>query len=151
MHISCVRGSPLIRTILILAVLVASGIGFARLTHRGSVEPAGQGIDPVVLGYPSGFPAKVYLVFSAAPGEVILRSPGKVVALSAESSTSFSGQALISDSTPVLFLTATRTEPSEEEAPPFFAKLVVEAEGKKTFTHIFDSPGDIDDFVELPF
>jgi hypothetical protein len=32
-----------------------------------------------------------------------------------------------------------------------FAKLVVEAEGKETFTHVFDADGDIDDFVELPF
>jgi hypothetical protein len=40
----------------------------------------------------------------------------------------------------------------EEESPtPRFAKLVIEAPGEKTFTHVFDAAGDIDDFVELPF
>lgn len=31
-----------------------------------------------------------------------------------------------------------------------FAKLTLEAPGQPTFTHIFDAPGDIDDFLELP-
>lgn len=138
----------MIRTFLILAALVVSGIGFARLTQKGAEMPIA---NPIVVTDPAEIRAKVHLVFSVAPTVVVLESSGKPVGFSAESSTSFSGQALISEASPVLILTATRTKPTEGEVPPFFAKLIVEAEGKETFTHVFDADGDIDDFVELPF
>lgn len=69
--------------------------------------------------------------------------------LKADSETTFSGDVLITHS--VLFLKATRKDAPTQGKGSFFAKLTVEAPGKETFTHVFDAPGDIDDFVELPF
>jgi len=41
-----------------------------------------------------------------------------------------------------------RNPPSVDEQR--FAKLILEPAGKPTFTHVFDSSGDIDDLLELP-
>ena len=62
-----------------------------------------------------------------------------------------SGTAYIDPENPVVFLKVSSLAKAADDGQRIFAKLVVEAEGEATFTHVFDADGDIDDFVELPF
>lgn len=146
------RGSPLIRTFLILAALVVSGIGFARLTHKETAATGKQGAKVTVTS--EEIPAKVFLTFSEAAGFVYLESGEKGIGTglpgSVEKKTwrEFSSEITIDKKEPLIFLNVIWSQDSGNRR---FAKLVVEAEGEKTFTHIFDADGDINDFVELPF
>lgn len=158
MHISCVRGSPLIRTVLVLLALVASGFGFVRLTSQ-SMMLADDGV-PVMLAEKEELliPAKVRLILSRPAGFFELKIGERTVNLKhgdpwelSKKSWEFTGEAMIDPDSPVVFLKVACVPPASGDTAPVFAKLVVEAEGKKTFTHVFDAPGDIDDFVELPF
>ncbi len=141
------RGSPLLRTILILAALVVSGLGFVRLTHK-EAPPLGRSDDAKREdANVSRIPAKVYLSLSGLPGFVSLKVGDQEVTLHNDQHADFSGSVSIEPDHAVVFLKVACASPS----PRIFAKLVVEAEGMETFTHVFDATGDIDDFVELPF
>lgn len=146
------RGSPLIRTFLILAALVLSGIGFARLTHKGSTV-AGGSVEEVTAESEM-IPAKVFLTFSEAAGSVQLNSGDRSIVaglpgnLEKMTWREFSTEMTIDKNEPVIFLNVVWSQDSGNRR---FAKLVVEADGQETFTHVFDADGDIDDFVELPF
>ncbi len=146
------RGSPLLRTFLILAALVVSGIGFARLTHKGTTVNAGSVEE--VTARSEKISAKVFLTFSEAAGSVQLNSgdrsimaglPGNLEKMTWRE---FSTEITIEKKEPVIYLNVVWSQVSGNRR---FAKLVVEAEGRETFTHVFDADGDIDDFVELPF
>lgn len=152
MHISCVRGSPLIRTVLVLLALVVSGIGFARLTDRKA--------DPVVVTDPAAradgsgkmIPALARITLSEIPGSIALKSGEQLVDLKHDGSGVFTGKLEIDPANPILFLEVACVSPKVGVlGGSNFAKLVIEADGEETFTHVFDAPGDIDDFVELPF
>lgn len=142
------KGSPLIRTFLILAALVVSGIGFARLTHRGTaVLP-----PPIESRVESDrIPAKVYLTLSHLSGFYALTVGEENVPLERGAEGELAGMVSIDPDHPVLFLKVSCLAKAPDDGQRIFAKLVVEAEGKETFTHVFDAEGDIDDFVELPF
>ena len=142
----------MLRTFLILAALVVSGIGFARLTHKGAEVPA-ESVEEVTAKNEM-IPAKVFLTFSEAAGSVQLNSgdrstmaglPGNLETMTWRE---FSTEITIEKKEPVIYLNVVWSQVSGNRR---FAKLVVEAEGRETFTHVFDADGDIDDFVELPF
>lgn len=146
------RGSPLLRTFLILVALVVSGIGFARLTHKGTTVTAGSVEE--VTAKSEKISAKVFLTFSEAAGSVQLNSgdrsimaglPGNLEKMTWRE---FFTEITIEKKEPVIYLNVVWSQVSGNRR---FAKLVVEAEGRETFTHVFDADGDIDDFVELPF
>ncbi|QTN33993.1 hypothetical protein HZ994_17270 [Akkermansiaceae bacterium] len=84
-------------------------------------------------------------------GSIELEIGGGAVELTRQEQWDFSGTALIDPSDPIVSLKALPNDPKRTGVPRMFAKLVVETEGKKTFTHVFDATGVIDDFVELPF
>lgn len=155
MHISCVRGSPLLRTILVLGVLCISALGFVKLTGGG-----GKAVKPVVESEMGGheenarekmIPAKVRLTLSCMAGMVDVSAGADRMEVEAASSHEFSGDMEIDPENPVIFVKVACIVPEGGGNVRNFAKLVVEAEGKETFTHVFDAEGDIDDFVELPF
>lgn len=142
----------MIRTLLILAALVVSGIGFARLTHKETAANGPQGVEEPARS--EEISAKIFLTFSEAAGSVQLNSgnrsimaglPGNEAKMT---SREFSAELTIEKNEPVIFLNVVWSQDSGNRR---FAKLVVEAEGQETFTHVFDADGDIDDFVELPF
>jgi hypothetical protein len=143
-----VRGSPLIRTFLILAALVVSGIGFARLTQRGTVEPETK--NPVEMPESADLPitAKFSLILSASPSSVELDGNAGTFQLEGDLAAELLGKLKID---PKARLVSLKVNWDEDSTSRRFAKLVIEAPGKKTFTHFFDADGDIDDFVELPF
>lgn len=151
MHISCVRGSPLVRTILVLLALVASGIGFARLTGIRAEAPR-------ILGKPvsedtsdtmkPALEAKVFVTLSGPATSVKIDGYRGAVDLGEPVDGIYSGTVSVAPDSKVLLLTV---KWADEAKGRCFAKLVVEAKHRETFTHVFDAPGDIDDFVELPF
>ncbi len=143
------RGSPLLRTFLILAALVVSGIGFARLTHKGTAVPAGSVEEVAAKSEKTS--AKVYLTLSHLSGFYALTVGEQNVPLSRGATGELVGTTLIDSNHPVVFLKVSCLAKASGDGQRIFAKLVVEAEGKETFTHVFDAAGDIDDFVELPF
>lgn len=93
-------------------------------------------------------PAKVFVTLSSPATGLGLESGNAAVDFPPNSSGNYSGELAIDAGSPVVFLNVVW---QEKEAGNRFAKLVVEAPGQETFTHIFDATGDIDDFVELPF
>jgi hypothetical protein len=151
MHISCVRGSPLIRTILVLAALVVAGIMFDRLTRERALKADDQVLVMVDEQQKNLIPAKVNLTFSRFVGFYDLKINGENVVLTRGESGDYAGSAAIDPENPVVFLKVSCVPPLAEGEGRMFAKLVVEADGQETFTHVFDAAGDIDDFVELPF
>ena len=145
------RGSPLLRTFLILAALVVSGIGFARMTHKGAALTDGEGVEMAGTSESGRIPAKVYLTLSHLPGFYALTMGEENVPLLRSADGKLSGTAYIDPENPVVFLKVSSLEKVPNDGQRIFARLVVEAEGEATFTHVFDADGDIDDFVELPF
>ena len=161
MHISCVRGSPLVRTILVLLALVASGIGFARLTDSGRKVQAPIRAPSEDSASDQKLTARFQLTFSEVASSFQMEAGGQSIQAGLPAGkgepkppirdsyfSGYSGEIEIDPRNPVLFLKVQWVSPDRVHS---FAKLVVEADGKETFTHVFDAPGDIDDFVELPF
>ena len=142
----------MIRTFLILAALVVSGIGFARLTQEKTEATGPQGVE--VPAPSEEISARVFLTFSEAAGSVRLNSGNRSIMAGLPGNEAkmtwreFSTEMTIEKNEPVIFLNVVWSQDSGNRR---FAKLVVEAEGEETFTHVFDADGDIDDFVELPF
>lgn len=134
------------RTFLILMLLLGSGLVCIRLTAKAATIETPQ---PIVEKMTELIPAKFYLTLSKNSGTTELICGDQLIELSTKDHTHFSGSGAIDPRSPVLFLKISTT--STEPRANLFAKLVVEAEGKETFTHVFDAPGDIDDFIELPF
>jgi hypothetical protein len=146
-----VRGSPLIRTFLILAALVVSGFGFARLTYQGAALTGNEGAEMAGTSESGRIPARVYLTLSHLPGFYALTMGEENVPLVRSADGKLSGTAYIDPENPVVFLEVSSLAQAPDDGQQIFAKLVVEAEGEETFTHVFHADGDIDDFVELPF
>ena len=145
------RGSPLVRTILVLLALVASGIGFARLTDTGSEVPKIRdkpGFEAVTDTVKPALEAKVFVTLSGSATSVKIDGYRGPVDLGEPIDGIYSGTVSIDPDSKILLLTV---KWAEEVKGRCFAKLVVEAKHRETFTHVFDAPGDIDDFVELPF
>lgn len=151
MPISCVRGSPLLRTVLVLLALVASGIGFARLTDRRAEvakildNPRSEAFSKTMK---PAIEAKVFLTLSGPATSVKIDGYRGAVDLGDAGDGIYSGTVSLDPDSKILLV---NVKWAEEAKGRCFAKLVVEAKYKETFTHVFDAPGDIDDFVELPF
>lgn len=92
--------------------------------------------------------ASYFLTLSAAASGIELNANAGLVKLETNSSGIYSGIISIDSRSPVAAL---KVVWKKKEAAHRFAKLVIEAEGEATFTHVFDGAGDINDFVELPF
>ncbi|MFD2256485.1 hypothetical protein ACFSSA_07350 [Luteolibacter algae] len=143
------RGSPLLRTLIILTLLFGSGLGLLKLTASEPVTPVSRKIseaggkddrDAIIARY--------FLTFSEPPIEAVLEGNGSSELDLGVDTVDFTGELTIDRTSPVVFLTAKWVG---ENVGHRFAKLVIEAPGEMTFTHVFDASGNIDDFVELPF
>jgi hypothetical protein len=121
--------------------LVVSGIGFARLTGR---ESKSADVPALPATEKSEVAARYYLTLSSDADAITLC--GEKV--SPQASGEYSGNLTFEKEAPVVTIGVAWKEGSDSH---HFAKLVIEAPGEETFTHVFDAPGDIDDFVELPF
>jgi hypothetical protein len=141
----------MIRTVLVLLALVASGIGFARLTGWGGEvsQVADRPVTTEMSGYMKpALEAKVFITLSGSARSVTINGYRGVVDFGEPVGGVYAGTVMIDRDLLMLLL---EVEWLEETKGRNFAKLVVEAKNRETFSHVFDAPGDIDDFVELPF
>ena len=148
MHIICVRGSPIFRTLLILVVVAAAGFLFVQLTEnpknlvpRNATVDSADEVNEVLV-------AKVFLTLSGKARSVEFSTNGSKVQLGQSNSETRVTDLKIAKDNPLLEIQVDWLEEVESRR---FAKVVVEAPGHATFTHVFDASGNIDDFVELPF
>jgi hypothetical protein len=137
------RGSPLLRTMAVLAALLLTGLGLARLT-----APAASVVVPAPQ--PTGSPktetrrASFELVLSATAKSITLDGGGAPLAFQ-NTSGPLTGSVELSRDQPVLSLKIAWAEMAPGHR---FAKLRLEEPGKDTRDHVFTAPGDIDDIWE---
>lgn len=137
------RGSPLKRTLVVLAALLLTGIGLARL-----IAP----VAPPISTSPPRAPAPPSPVLSAS-FDLLLSGSAKRVTLDAggaelkvhDSAGPLSGKLELSSAQPTLFL---RVEWADAASGHRFAQLRLEIPGQPTRTHVFSAAGDIDDLWE---
>jgi hypothetical protein len=140
------RGSPLIRFILLALALAAAGAGLARVTAtRKSVTP-----PPVPATGTPALPGRQvpFRLLLSAPAAVVEIDTGKLIRPPADSAT-ISGTLELDPRNPRVGLVV-RWKNAAAPGEHRFAKLTLEAPGQATFTHVFDAGGDIDDLLELP-
>lgn len=143
-HFPGVRGSPLLKSILVLLGLVVSAFGLMRLTHAKPQANAPAPAPTVAAEAPKTTKSLPYRLILSGEASEIQLSAGDGPALSATS-----GRLEIPSEQPLISLTVKwKSEPAPGEHR--FAKLILEPAGKATITHVFDAAGDIDDILELP-
>ncbi|MES2924772.1 MAG: hypothetical protein V4819_24675 [Verrucomicrobiota bacterium] len=139
------RGSPLIRFILLVFALAATGAGLLRVTAARS--PGDPAIRSAVIEKPSQSAVPFRLILSA-PAAAVEIDTGRVIRPQANQSP-ISGTLELDPNNPRVGLVV-RWKNAPTPGEHRFAKLTLEAPGQETFTHVFDANGDIDDFLELP-
>lgn len=143
-----VRGSPLIRFIVLSFALAATGAGLLRVTSARNggdhAAPAAAAGKPATAG--KAVPFRLLLSAPAAGVEI---DTGRVIRPPADESPISGTLELDPENPRVGLLVRWKNPPATGEHR--FAKLTLEAPGQDTFTHVFDAGGDIDDFLELPF
>lgn len=140
------RGSPLIRFILLVFALAATAVGLLRVTAGRTT--AGPAIHPPIVERAALAPVPFHLVLSA-PAAVVEIDTGHVIRPIADQSP-IAGTLELDPNNPRIGLVV-RWKNAAAAGEHRFAKLTLEAPGQETFTHVFDAVGDIDDFLELPF
>lgn len=141
------RGSPLIRFIILAIALAVTGAGLMRVTAtRKSVVPPPAAVTGTPALHGKQVPFRLLLSDPAATVEI---DTGKLIRPAADSAT-LSGTLELDPKNPHVGLVVRWKNPAAP-GEHRFAKLTLEAPGQETFTHVFDADGDIDDFLELPF
>lgn len=136
------RGSPLLRTLIVLAVLVLAGFGLARLTDPPT--PAPEVAKPIAVPAPQASPATFELLLSTTAKSVSLEAGGPTVVHESPVG-AITGTLEIHGEQPVIFL---KVEWADTTPGHRFAKLRIDRPGKETLEHVFSAPGDIDDLWE---
>jgi hypothetical protein len=136
------RGSPLLRTLVVLAVLLLAGFGLARLTGHSSPDPVvvDQSATPVAETSPTTFE----LLLSAAAKSVSLDAGGPAFVRESPAAP-LTGTLEVQGEHPVIFL---KVEWADTPPGHRFAKLRIDRPGEETLEHVFSAPGDIDDLWE---
>lgn len=150
MHISCVRGSPLIRTALVLLAILVSGLVFSHLTTNQESKPVTGG-EKTEIKSKRIIRAHYILTLSERAAHVEIESAGEISStnLSSESGIEpLTGDIKIDVEKPVVLLKVKWYELGDRRG---FAKLAIEAEGQETVTRVFDAEEDIDELFELTF
>lgn len=141
------RGSPLTRFIVLALALAATGLGLMRVTAvRGGALPANPG--PALGKTPATTTSVPFrLLPSSAPAAVEIDT-GTVLRPAIKGSPITGSVEMDLLNPRIALVVRWKNPPAAGEHR--FAKLTLEVPGQETFTHVFDSDGDIDDFVELP-
>jgi hypothetical protein len=138
------RGSPVLRFILLAIALMATAVGLQRVTSaRLEAKPVITVEKPTAKSMEVPF----HLVLSA-PASAVELDAGKVIRPESER-LPISGALEMDAANPQVALVVRWKNPMVE-GEHRFAKLTLEPPGEATITHVFDADGDIDDFFELP-
>lgn len=141
------RGSPLIRFFLLFIALVFAGLGLVRLTSTKVIakKVSEKPVDEPVATASTPF----HLILSSEAAEISIDSGIEPVLRPTQTGSSISGNLALDPKNPHLsILVRWKTPPVSGEHR--FAKITLEPVGQPTFTHVFDSAGHIDEFLELP-
>lgn len=139
------RGSPLLRFILMALALAATGLGLARVTAPRAEDHT---ILPMPAAVTPGGNAIPFRLLLSAPAAQVEIDTGKVVRPPLDGA-AISGVLELDAKNPRVGLVIHWKQPAAS-GERRFAKLSLESPGQKTITHVFDADGDIDDFLELP-
>jgi hypothetical protein len=127
--------------------LVIAGFGLVRLTAQ---RPAAATLPPPPPATASGTVEGSFHLLLSAPAAELLVSTGRDEWKGAAVADATAGGLLKFDkANPQISLIVRWAGPAETGGHRF-AKLTLELPGKPTITHVFDSPGDLDEFLELP-
>ncbi len=133
------RGSPILRSILLTLALLATAVGLQRVTSARS---------EIIVAAP---PEKTASPSTAIPFHLTLSAPTSSVEISGKTLTPpLSGTLEIDPANPHVALVVRWKNPAAP-GEHRFAKLTLDPPGQATITHVFDAAGDIDDLLELPF
>lgn len=143
-----VRGSPLIRFIILAIALAATAAGLlrvtaARTTLARTAPPPAASLQALRA---TSVPFRLLLSVPAAMVEI---DSGKPIRPPLDGPF-LSGTLELDPANPHVGLVVRWKTPASA-GEHRFAKLTLEPPGQETFTHVFDAAGDIDDFLELPF
>ena len=132
---------------MILVAIIAAGILFVRLTAapKNAAQAVAEEDSPSAPDHIIA--ARTYITLSGQAEKVVVEGAEGPIIFEGTSNGIYSGEVGISEDAPLVSVKVSW----KGEAVHHFVKMVIEAPGKKTFTHVFDAPGDIDDFVELVF
>ena len=140
------RGSPLLRFILLVIALAVTGLGLLRVT---AARDPGNPPVPAEAAASQALPAVAFRLVLSAPAEAVEINTGRVVRPPLDTPL-LSGSLELNPKNPHVALVVRWKTPAAA-GEHRFAKLTLEIPGQDTFTHVFDADGDIDDFLELPF
>lgn len=141
------RGSPLLRFILLALALAATGLGLARVTaprNEGSTAAPALAV-PAAVFEGTAVPFRLLL---SAPAAAVEIDTGKVIRPHLDGSP-ISGVLELESENPRVGLVIRWKQPTAH-GERRFARLTLDLPGQDTATHVFDADGDIDDFLELP-
>ena len=138
------RGSPFLRTLIVLAALLVTGLALARLTAERPRKTVQEQVDSSAKAPTAVKKATYELILSGTAKEVSLDG-GAASATATNSAGPLAGSLEISGEMPVISLSVKWAEQSPCHR---FAKLRLEIPGKPTLEHVFDATGDIDDIWE---
>ncbi len=137
------RGSPLLRTLIVLAALLATIVGLMRLTSSP--------VQAVVAPVEAPKTVRAAQEIRKIPFELTLSAKAESVSVtgciglfgSKESAEPLTGVITVGDEIPGIYVKVHWADSSPGHR---FAKLRLEIPGKPTLEHVFDAAGDIDDF-----
>lgn len=137
------RGSPLVRTLLMALVLGLAAIGIRALTKPApaatkTIAPPAETAEADQLVVP------FFLTLSAPASEVILESGDEQVHLT-DPSQVLSGKLPLAPGHPTIFITVRWVDPGTS---PRFAKLRLEPKGIESLERTFDAEGELADVWE---
>ena len=141
------RGSPLLRFLFLTLALAVAAAGLYRLTAARAASSAAEETISKPAITPDSTAVPFYLTLSEPAGFVEIDT-GSVIRPEVAGNP-ISGSLVLDPADPHLSLLVRWKQPATAGGHRF-AKLTLERPGQATFTHVFDSRGDISDFLELP-
>lgn len=138
------RGSPVLRFILLAIALVATAVGLQRVTSERVEAGLIKEVEKPVAAW---MEVPFHLILSA-PAAAVELDTGKRIRPEVEA-LPVSGTLEMDAANPQLALVVRWKNPAAA-GEHRFAKLTLEPPGQATITHVFDADGDIDDILELP-
>ncbi len=129
--------------------LIAAGCGLVVLTSARTPPGHTTITDSPRITLPEPGLSPFRLLLSNRAAEVVLDSGNGSPVRFEDTQSSLSGHLALDPANPHVSVIV-RWADSPAEGEHRFARLTIEPPGQPTFTHVFDSAGDIDDFQELP-
>lgn len=140
------RGSPLLRFILLALFLAVAALGVRRVTSATTAPAAIPRVSDAKP--PADAPPVPFRLLLSAPASSVEIDTGAAIRPDT-SRNPVSGTLVLDPANPHLSLIV-RWQNPPAAGEHRFARLTLEAPGQPSVTHVFDADGDIDDFLELP-